>query len=68
MVLKGYTPFNNGPIEKSFRDFKDFLEKHPGEIVLMDINSIKQKHIGEFMHLMKKIFGKMIYPRTKKSH
>jgi|GEM_PF-6462042 len=63
--FEGVHTLYNGPIEKSFRDFKDFLKKHPGEIVLMDINSIKSKHINEFMHLIKDIFGSMIYPRTK---
>lgn len=63
--FEGVHTFYNGPIEKSFRDFKAFLDNHPGEIVLMDINSIKSEHIDEFMLLMKDIFGQMITPAHK---
>ena len=53
----------NGPIEESFRAFKEMLQVHPGEIVILDFQDVATPNAAkeDLIILMKDIFGDMLY-------
>lgn len=63
--FEGVHGLYNGPIDKSFQDFKDYLLKHPGEVVILDFQSIDAPNKQELVDLLSKIFGTLIYRPSK---
>lgn len=65
--FEGVHGLYNGPISESFKEFKEYLEKHPSEFVILDFQNIDAPNKQELVNVMREIFGGMIYPASKQT-
>lgn len=59
--FEGVHGFYNGPIEKSFRDLRTFLDSKPTEIVLLDFQHVDAKDQTSLFKMINDIFSDLIY-------
>lgn len=63
--FEGVHGLYNGPISKSFEDFKNYLLTRSGEVVILDFQQIDAPNKQELVDLLKNIFGSLIYSASK---